>query len=125
MYVLKFCLSKSVWDFPFSIPFHFHSGLSFYSAKSMDFLTLDVIIPLKIKIIEKPHTILLPDLWFFFSFNKNFKIQWYLHELEVPRNWPGDKFFNLRKAKFWDCQFFSIVTFKYLTFLYLLAYLFL
>ena len=39
-------------------------------------------------------------------------MQWYLRELELPKNWPGDKFFKLRKSKLWERQFFSIVTFK-------------
>ena len=52
------------------------------------------IIPLKIKIIEKTHTVLLPDLWFL-SCNKKFL-----------------KFFEIKKSKFWEHKFFSIVTFK-------------
>ena len=28
---------------------------------------------------------------------KNFKTQWYLRELELPKNWPGSKFFKTRK----------------------------
>ena len=57
---------------------------------------------------------------------RNFKIQWCLHELELPKNWPGDEFFKLRKSKFWERHFFSIVTLnKYLTFFDLLTYLFL
>ena len=32
----------------------------------------NVIIPFKIKIIEKPHTVLLPDIWFL-SCNKKFE----------------------------------------------------
>ena len=69
-----------------------------------------VIIPFKIKITEKPQTVLLPDLWFL-SCNKTFKIQWYLPELELPRNRPGDELFKLRKSKFWVHHFFSTVTF--------------
>ena len=32
-----------------------------------------------------------------------FKIQWYLREPELLENWPGDKFFKLRKSKLWEC----------------------
>ena len=28
--------------------------------------------------------------------------------------WPGDKAFKLRKSNFWERQFFSIVTFKWM-----------
>ena len=27
-------------------------------------------------------------------------------DMELPKNWPGDKFFKLRKWKFWERQFF-------------------
>ena len=30
----------------------------------------------------------------------------------APKKWPGDKFFKFRKSKFWEHQFFSILTFK-------------
>ena len=33
-------LTKSVWDCPFSIPFHFYESLYFCSAKNMNLLTL-------------------------------------------------------------------------------------
>ena len=80
----------------------------------------NVIIPFKIKIIEKPHTVLLPDLWFL-NCNKKFKNS---VELEPRKNWPGDEFFKLRKlnsVEIVDTNF-SIVN---LTFLYLLTYSFL
>ena len=32
----------------------------------------------------------------------------------VQKNWPGDKLFKLRKSKFWERQFFWIVTFELL-----------
>ena len=35
-----------------------------------------------------------------------------MRELELPKSWPGDEFFKLRKSKFWERQFSSIVTFK-------------
>ena len=57
-----------------------------------------VIIPFKIKVIEKSHTVLLHDLWFF-------KLQqevWKFNDICVigaPQNWPGDEFFKLRRLK--------------------------
>ena len=27
-------------------------------------------------------------------------------DMELPKNWPGGKFFKLRKWKFWERQFF-------------------
>ena len=69
----------------------------------------NVTIHFKIKIMEKPHTVLLPDPWFL-NYDKNRKIQ-YLRELELPKNWTGDKFFEFGKSKFWQRQFF-VATFK-------------
>ena len=37
-----------------------------------------------------------------------------MHELELLKNWSGDEFSKLRKSKFWECQLFSIVTFKWM-----------
>ena len=61
----------------------------------------------KIKSIEKPQTVLLPDLWVAIRL---FTIQWYVRELELFKNWPGDKLFKPRKSKFWESQFFTILT---------------
>ena len=42
------------------------------------------------------------------------------------KNWPDGNQIKLTKLKFWEHHFFSqLVTFKYLTFLYLVTYLFL
>ena len=70
----------------------------------------NIIIPIKIKIIEKTCTVLFPDLKFL-SYNKKSgnSVQWYLHELKLPKNWPADKY----------------LLSKYLVFLYLITYLFL
>ena len=58
-------LSRSVCvDFPFSIPFCFYYSLYFCSIKSMDSLTLKCHNSFQIKIIEKPHALLLPDPYF-------------------------------------------------------------
>ena len=29
-----------------------------------------------------------------------------MRELELSKNWPGDKFFKLRNLKFWERQFY-------------------
>ena len=39
-------------------------------------------------------------------------ISWYQRELEFRKDGPGDKICKLKKSKFWELQFFSIVTFK-------------
>ena len=99
------------------IPFRFYQSLYFWSTKFMNSLTLKRHNYFQNQ--NKRKVVLLPDLWFL-SCNRNFKIQWHLRGLELPENWPGDKYFKLWKTKFWERQFFSIVTFKskYLTFLY-------
>ena len=51
----KVRLSNCVWDFPFSIRFRFYWSLYFCSTKCLDS-------SFKSKIIEKPHTILLPEV---------------------------------------------------------------
>ena len=43
---------------------------------------------------------------------RNLKIQWYLSEFELPKNWSGYKLSKLRESKFWVRHFYSIVTFK-------------
>ena len=53
---------------------------------------------------QNPHTAFLQDLW-------SYKIQWHLHDLELPKKLTGDKFFKLRKSKFWERHFLSVVTF--------------
>ena len=87
---LKLCVWFSIFD-SVSLLLRF---FFFFSTKCM---VSFVIIPFRIKIIEKPHTVLVPDLWLL-GCNKKFKIQWYLRELELRRNWPGNKCFKLRKS---------------------------
>ena len=58
--------------------FHFRFRLAFIkvyfcSTKSMDSLTSNLITSTQLKIIEKPHTVFLPDLWFSIC-NKNLKV---------------------------------------------------
>ena len=68
----KILLSKTVRGiFHFQFRFVFIKVCIFCSTKYMDFLTLNVIIPFKIKIIEKPRIVLVPDLWILIC-NKNF-----------------------------------------------------
>ena len=86
-----------------------------------------VVIPFKIKVIEKPNTQICSQASDFEVATKIFKVQWYLRELELPKTDLVTKFFKSRKLKFWEIQFFfAVVTYsKYLTLLYLLTYLFL
>ena len=57
LYVLKHKVYLSIFD---SVLFLLE--FIFFLIKNMDYLTLNVIIPFKIKIMEKPHTVLLPEL---------------------------------------------------------------
>ena len=133
------------WILHFRFHFAFIKVYIFVHQKAWTLLLWNVIISFKIKIIKKPHTVLFPQLWFL-SCNKKIKIQC-LRELELPKNWPGDKFFKPRKSKFWEClksnfyvniwhslilrtyllffltYLFSLIELK--TFLYLIIYLFL
>ena len=47
----------------------------------------------------------IPIPWFL-TWNKKFHNSMYLCELKLTKNWPGDKFFNFRKLKFWERQLF-------------------
>ena len=68
----KVCLFKIVGGiFHFQFCFVFIKDYIFSSTKSMDFLTLQRHNPFKIKVIEKPHIVLLRTLWFL-SCNKTF-----------------------------------------------------
>ena len=54
-------LLMCMWNFPFPIPSGFYKSLYFLLTKVWT-LTLTVIIPFKIKIIENLHTVLLRDI---------------------------------------------------------------
>ena len=96
-------LSNCVWDFLFPASYQ---SLFFCSIKNMDCLPLKLIIPFKIKTIEKPHSLASRPL--IFKLHQGvLKIQWYLCELELPKNLPGNQFFKL-KSKFWVRHFFTI-----------------
>ena len=97
----KFHLSKNVsgiFSFPFC--FVFIKVYIFFQQKSMDPLTLNVIFHFKIRIIEKPNTVLLQHVWFL-SCNKKF-------ENLMISAWVA----AIMEAKFWVRCFFSIGIFK-------------
>ena len=120
----KIHLTKAVYGI-FHYRFHqFLLKFLFLFNKSMDSLTLNVIITFKIKIMENPHTVLLPHLRFL-SCKKKFQNSVVSAWVELSRNWPGIKLFELIKLKFWVCHFFSIVTFKQIFNIPLLSNLFL
>ena len=58
---LKLCVGFSIVD-----------SVSFFQQKAWTLWLLNIILPFKIKTIEKPHTLLLPNLWFL-SCNKKFE----------------------------------------------------
>ena len=100
---LKVPFSKTVCGiFYFRFHYVFYQSLYFYSTKCMDSLTLERhITPFKIKIIEKPHIVLLSDVWFL-SWNKKLQNSMISVWVGVPQNQPGSKLFKPRKSKFWD-----------------------
>ena len=87
----KVCLFKTVCRiFHFRFCFGFIKSLCFCSTICMDSLILKRHNSFQnFKKMEKPHTDMLPDLWFL-----------------------SCKFFEFRKSKSWERQFFSVVTFK-------------
>ena len=62
-----------------------------------------MIIPFKIKTLEKPQTVLIPDQWFL-SWKKKFWNSMIALLVGATKNWPGDKFFKTRESKFWERQ---------------------
>ena len=94
---LKLCVGFSIfYSVSFLLKFIF-----LFNKKHGLFDFKNVIIPFKMKTIANPHTVLLLNLWFL-SCNKKFKnFMISVCELELPKNWPGDEFFKLRKLKFW------------------------
>ena len=84
----------------------------FLFTKSMDSLTLKLHNSFQNKNNRKArHSFAARPLIFKFS-TRSFKSQWYPHELELPKKWPGNELFELRKLEFWVRHFFSTVTFK-------------
>ena len=108
LYELKhnICLSKTVCGI-FHFWFHFVFLKFMFLINKMDglFDYFNVVIPFKIKIIEKTHTQFCSQNSDLYVATRSFKIQWCLHKLELPQNWPGDKSFKILKSKFWEHQF--------------------
>ena len=106
--LLLICDSYMSWNtrfVPLKLCGIFHFGLRFIFNK----LYISVIIPFKIKIREKPQTVLLPGPWFL-SYNKKLqllKIQWYLRELKLPKTDLVTIFLNLENRNFQRVSFSS------------------
>ena len=104
---LKLCVGFSIFVFV-----SFLLNFIFLFTKSMDSLTLKLHNSFQNKNNRKArHSFAARPLIFKFS-TRRFKSQWYLHELELPKNWPGNELFELRKSEFWVHHFFWTVTFK-------------
>ena len=104
---LKLCVGFSIFVFV-----SFLLNFIFLFTKSMDSLTLKLHNSFQNKNNRKArHSFAARPLIFKFS-TRSFKSQWYPHELELPKNWPGNELFELRKLEFWVRHFFSTVTFK-------------
>ena len=104
---LKLCVGFSIFVFV-----SFLLNFIFLFTKSMDSLTLKLHNSFQNKNNRKArHSFATRPLIFKFS-TRSFKSQWYPHELELPKNWPGNELFELRKLEFWVRHFFSTVTFK-------------
>ena len=82
-----------------------------------------IIIPFKIKIIEKLYTVFLPNLWFLSCNIKKLKFIDICVRWSSPKTYQEKKFLKLF-LKFWERQYFSIVTFKLMFDIFLLINLF-
>ena len=107
--ICDFCMSWStrfislkLWNFPFSIPFHFYSILYFCSTKCMDSLTLKRHDSYQNQNNRKATPSFAHRCLFFLVATRSFKIQWYLLELELPKTDLMTIFFKPRKSKFWE-----------------------
>ena len=102
LYELKYkvCLSKIVCGiFHFRFRFVFIKVYVFVQQNAWTLWLSKVIISFKIKIIAKPHMVLLPDLWFLCC-NKKFENSMYLREFEPPKTDLLTKFLNLENQSF-------------------------
>ena len=98
---LKLCVGFSIFVFV-----SFLLNFIFLFTKSMDSLTLKLHNSFQNKNNRKArHSFAARPLIFKFS-TRSFKSQWYPHELELPKNWPGNELFELRKLEFWVRHFF-------------------
>ena len=105
---LKLCVRISIFDsVSFLLKFIF-----FYSTKCMDSLTVKRQNSFQSQNNRKVTHSFVPRPLIFKLQQESFKIQWYLRGLELPKNWPANKVFKLRKSKFSERQFFSIATLK-------------
>ena len=87
---LKLCVGFSIFN---SVSFLLKFTLSFsFKKKSLFDFKMSYDHFQNKKVTGKPHTVLLPDLWFLHC---NKKFQWYLRELKRPKNWLRDKLFKL------------------------------
>ena len=100
----KVRLSKTVWG-SFHFRFLFVFIKVFIFVQIMDGLQ-NVRIPFKIKITEKAHTALLPDLWFL-SCNKKFQNSMISSWVGAPQNWPSEKILDLENRIF-ETSFFLL-----------------
>ena len=98
---LKLCAGFSIF-----VSVSFLLNFIFLFTKSMDSLTLKLHNSFQNKNNRKArHSFAARPLIFKFS-TRSFKSQWYPHELELPKNWPGNELFELRKLEFWVRHFF-------------------
>ena len=96
---LNLCVGFSISDsisFLLKYIFLFHKTHGLFDFKTLKFL-------LKLKNSSETSD--------FYIAIRSFKIQWYLHELELCKHSLDDKFLKLRTLKFWEHYFFSIVMF--------------
>ena len=97
---LKLCVGFYIFDSGlFLLKFIF-----LFRKKSIDSFTLKRHNSFHNKIIEKPLTVLLPDLWFL-NCNKKFESSMIFERAGAPENWPGDELSKLKKLKFWVVTF--------------------
>ena len=117
----RFKVSPSLCEiFNFRCRYVFVKGYNFVQQKAWTLRLSNIIIPFKIKIIEMPHTALLPDFWFL-SCNKKFE-----NSVISCMNWSSpqiDLETNFLDLKNWSFEYVTV--YFTLTFLYLLTYLFL
>ena len=99
----KVHLSKTVCGiFHFRFRLLFIKIYIFVQQKTRTVWPWNVIIPFKIKIREKLHIVLIPDLWCL-SCNRNFENSVISVWVGAPKNWFGDVHFKLKILKFF-CQ---------------------
>ena len=96
-----YCFKTLLEIFHFRFRSGFFAVYSFVHQNASTFWLQNIITPFKIKIIKKPHLILLPDVWFLSS-NKKVWNSIISAWVGAPQKWPSEKFFRSRKSKFWE-----------------------